>query len=54
MVNYNIVLNISQCTQQTLERVDVMEYPIINNDVVRVLLEAMNYSRAGETGDRIC
>ena len=22
-----------------------MEYPIINNDVVRVLLEAMNYSR---------
>ena len=23
----------------------VMEYPIINNDVVRVLLEAMNYSR---------
>ena len=30
---------------KTLERVDVMEYPIINNDVVRVLLEAMNYSR---------
>ena len=29
---------------KTLERVEVMENPI-NNDVVRVLLEAMNYSR---------
>ena len=32
---------------KTLERVDVMEDPI-NNDVVRVLLEAMNYSRVEE------
>ena len=29
----------------TLERVEVWEFPTINNDVLRVLLEAMNYSR---------
>ena len=28
---------------KTLERVEVMEFPTINNDVVRVLLEAMNH-----------
>ena len=32
---------------KTLERVEVVEYPI-NNDVLRVLLEAMNYSRVEE------
>ena len=30
---------------KTLESVVVKEYPTTNNDVVRVLLEAMNYSR---------